>query len=50
MPVSWATVRENAFNDPSHDAILHHGYFGFDDRRDAEVSLFPAYCMQEIMV
>ncbi|KAK9901697.1 hypothetical protein WJX75_008839 [Coccomyxa subellipsoidea] len=27
VPVRWETVRENAFNDPSHDNVLHHGYF-----------------------
>lgn len=36
VPVRWETVRENAFNDPSHDNVLHHGYF-IANRSNAQV-------------
>lgn len=38
VPVRWETVRENAFNDPSHDNVLHHGYF-IANRKNAQVQL-----------
>ncbi|BDA42255.1 Pheophorbide a oxygenase, chloroplastic [Coccomyxa sp. Obi] len=37
VPVRWETVRENAFNDPSHDNVLHHGYF-IADRNNAQTA------------
>jgi hypothetical protein len=36
IPVSWFAARENAFNDPSHEIVLHHGAGPFLDRGKAQ--------------
>ncbi len=45
VPNTYATVKENAFNDFAHDTVLHHGVGpGFD--RAAAVSL-PAKTLKQ---
>ena len=35
LPVSYIAAKENAFNDPSHDMVLHHGAGSFANRTKA---------------
>lgn len=36
MPYPWLAAKENAYNDPSHDAVLHHGVSAFANRARAQ--------------
>jgi hypothetical protein len=36
IPVSWFAARENAFNDPGHETVLHHGAGPFLEREKAQ--------------
>lgn len=36
IPVSWFAARENAFNDPGHETVLHHGAGPFLERGKAQ--------------
>jgi hypothetical protein len=36
MPYSWLAAKENAYNDISHDLVLHHGISAFANRTAAK--------------
>lgn len=36
MPYPWLAAKENAYNDVSHDTVLHHGVSAFADRARAK--------------
>lgn len=36
LPVCWLAAKENAFNDCSHDIVLHHGSSPFATRDNAK--------------
>jgi hypothetical protein len=35
MPYPWLAAKENAYNDCSHDTVLHHGVSSFANRARA---------------
>ena len=36
MPYPWLAAKENAYNDISHDQVLHHGVSAFANRAGAK--------------
>jgi phenylpropionate dioxygenase-like ring-hydroxylating dioxygenase large terminal subunit len=36
MPYPWLAAKENAYNDISHDQVLHHGVSAFANRAAAK--------------
>jgi len=42
FPVSYLAAKENSFNDPSHDTVLHHGVSSLDRKYAAPIEVTEA--------